>query len=172
MADNRGKDFEARFLKDFSSIPSADVTRIYDTTNQFHGIKNISDFVCYLYPNMFYMEVKSCKGNTFNFAQLTQYDDLVKKLYKRGVRAGVTIWFIDFQKVVYVPIVTIKKMKENGLKSVNLKNILSGKDKYYFIDVPSEPMRVFLKSNYLILQEVPDDTVIEQINKEMEVQDA
>lgn len=112
-----------------------------------YGVKNISDFIGYYYPNIFYLELKSHLGNTFPLSNLSQYDKLLPKVGINGVRVGVIIWFIDHDKIYYVPISTIKQMKDDGKKSVNIKDI----DTYRIIEIPSIKKRVFLDSDYSVL---------------------
>lgn len=91
MANNYGKAFEAKFKEDFKKIPGADLTRLYDTTNGYKSISNVSDFVCYLFPFEYYLEVKSIQGNTYNLSKLRQADKLKEKQGILGVNAGVII---------------------------------------------------------------------------------
>ena len=115
MATNRGKAFEARFKMDFlETVPNASLDRLYDTTNGYKTISNISDFIGYSYPNIFYLECKSIHKNTFPLTNLTQYDKLVCKVGIPGVRVGMILWFIDHDVVLYVPISSITKMKKDG----------------------------------------------------------
>lgn len=62
--------------------------------------------------------------------------------------AGVILWFIDHDKVVYVPIDTVIKMSDDGKKSINIKDLDS---EYYIIDLPSEKKRAFLSTDYSVL---------------------
>jgi len=155
MAYNRGKAFEDKFKADFTKSlgPEATIDRLYDSTSGWR-ISNISDFIAYFYPYIFYIECKSKEGNTFPFSNLTQYEDLLVKVGKKGVRAGVVIWFIDHDKVIYVPISSITKMKEDGKKSINIRTI--DEDGYKYFNVPSTKKRVFLDSNYCILMETEE----------------
>ena len=147
---NRGKQFEERFKQDWErTIPDSSVDRIYDQMSGNKTISNISDFVGYKYPNIFYLECKSTHENTFNFHKLTQYDKLVTKIGITGVRVGVIIWFIEHDRVIYVPIKTIKQMKKDGLKSVNIRTI--DESGYRFINVPSRKLRVLMESDYTVL---------------------
>ena len=92
MAKNKGKAFEEIFKKNFKeSFPDGTIDRIYDTTNGYKTISNISDFIGYNEPNIFYLECKSHLGNTFPLANLTQYDKLKEKVGIPGVRAGVVL---------------------------------------------------------------------------------
>ena len=144
---NRGKQFESRFKEDFEqSFPDGTIDRIYDQVSGYKTISNVSDFIGYNMPHIFYLECKSTHENTFNFHKLTQYDKLTGKVGIPGVRVGVVIWFIKHDRVVYVPIKTITKMKKDGLKSVNIREI--DDSGYRFFNVPSQKLRVFMKSDY------------------------
>ena len=123
--------------------------RLYDPVSGYRSISNISDYIVYKYPEIFYMEVKSIHGNTFPLTNLTQYEKLKSKIGIKGVRAGVTIWFCDRDRVVYVPVETIKRMREEGLKSVNIRTI--DDTDYEFINIPSVKKRVFMDSDYRVL---------------------
>ena len=94
MADNRGKQWEAKFKQDFiNSFPKNEVSidRLYDSVSGFKAISNISDFIGYAYPNIFYLECKSHKGASFPFSALSQYEKLCVKVGIKGVRAGVAL---------------------------------------------------------------------------------
>jgi len=150
MPVNRGKGFEAKFKEDFlRSIPSSTIDRLYDQVSGYKTISNISDFIGYKKPNIFYLECKSIKGNTFPFTNLTQYDKLIKKVDIEGVRTGVVIWFIDHDMIVYVPIKTIRQMKADELKSVNITTLV--KSSYRYFEIPTTKKRVFLEGDYSIL---------------------
>jgi len=154
-AGNRGKQFEERFKLDWKrTVPNASLDRLYDQVSGMKTISNISDFIGYSYPNIFYLECKSTKENTFNFSYLTQYEKLKPKVGIPGVRVGVVIWFINHDRVVYVPIGTVSKMKEDGLKSVNIRT-LDGSG-YRFFEIPSKKLRVFLESDYGVLMSTED----------------
>lgn len=150
MSANRGKSFEERLKEDWErTVPGSSIDRIYDTVNGLRGVSNVCDFICFRKPNIFFLEVKSHKGNTFPFVNLPQYEKLSKKIGIDGVRAGVVIWFYEHDRVIYVPASTIRKMKADGLKSVNIKTI--GADGYRYVEIPSEKMRVYMKSDYSVL---------------------
>lgn len=149
MAQNRGKEFEAKFKSDFLKIKGSTIDRLTDTMNGYKYISNISDYIGYVYPNIYYLECKSHLGNTFPLSNLTQYSKLVEKVGIPGVRVGVVIWFIEHDQVIYVPISTIIKLKKDGKKSVNIRTIFD--EGYKVINIPSEKRRVFLDSDYSIL---------------------
>lgn len=151
MAVNKGKAWEAKFKTDFmKSFPDGSIDRLYDPVGGYYGINNICDFIGYEWPNIYYLELKSHKGNTFPFTCLPQYDKLTSKVGIKGVRAGVVLWFIDHDQVIYAPISTITKMKEDGKKSINVKEL----DDYHLIKLPGQKKRVFVECDYRLLKDL------------------
>ena len=152
---NRGKAFEIKVKEDLLKIPDIDVERLPDQMTGFKGTsKNVSDFEVYLYPNLYFIECKTTHENTFPLSGLSQYDKLLEKKGKKGVRSGVVLWFIKHDKVVYVPIATFEKLKTDGKKSVNIK-MLEAED-YRIIIIPSVKKRVFMDSDYSILKSLQE----------------
>lgn len=150
MTKTKGKKFEDRLKEDWlDSVPGSTIDRLYDSVSGYKAISNISDFIAYKKPLIFYLEAKSHKGNTFPFTNLTQYDKLVAKVGIGGVRAGVVLWMYEHDRVIYVPIATVTKMKQDGKKSINITKI--DNEGYRFIEIPSKKLRVFMKSNYSVL---------------------
>ena len=150
MSQSRGKQFEVKFKEDWKkSFPGGTIDRLYDNMSGYVAVTNISDFIAYNYPNIFYIECKSIEGNTFPWSNLSQFEKLKSKIGIKGVRTGVVLWFRDHNKVWYVPISTIVKMKEEGKKSINaFKSIKEG---YRIVEIPSVPKRIFLDSDYSCL---------------------
>ena len=60
------------------------------------------------------------------------------------------LWFVQHDKVCYVPIATFEKLKQDGKKSVNVKML--NDDTYRIIVIPSTKKRVFMDSDYTILE--------------------
>lgn len=149
---NLGKQFELKFKEDFSKIPESTIDRIYDVTTGYKSISNVCDFICYKYPNIFYIECKSHKGASFPFVNLTQYSKLKDKVGIKGVRAGVILWLYEKDLVLYVPINTISQMMTDDKKSVGIRDL----DKYNIIKIPSIKKRVFMDSDYSVLLNMPD----------------
>ncbi len=150
MGDNKGKAWEQKFKEDFlTSFPQGTLDRLYDPVGGYSGIHNISDFIGYNYPYLFYLECKCHKGVSFPFSALSQYDSLIKKVGIKGVRVGVILWLIDLDKVYYVPISTITKILNSGIKSFNPKKL--DKKVYNYYDVSGEKKRVFIKCDWKIL---------------------
>lgn len=148
MAVSRGKAFELKVRSDLKKIPEISIDRIFDSVSGYKNISNISDLIFYKYPFICYGEIKSHLGNTFPITNLTQYEKLIAKKGIKGVRAGVILWFIDHDKVLWIPIETFEKLKNEGAKSVNVK---LDYDKYNILEIPSVKRRVFMDSDYSVL---------------------
>lgn len=104
--------------------------------------------IFYRFPFICYGELKSHKGNTFPVANLTQYDKLIEKKGIKGVRAGVILWLIDHNHVIWIPIETFEKMKSDNVKSFNIKMLSDNPNNYKFYDIPSTLRRVFMDTDY------------------------
>lgn len=163
MANNKGKAFEQKLREDFLKIPGSSIDRLYDPVGGLHGINNICDFIGYVFPCIYYLECKSIQGNTFPLKNLKQFDKLKSKKFIKGVRAGVVIWYINHDRVIYVPIITFEKIKNDGLKSIGIKTI--DRDKYFILDIPSVKKRVFMDSDYSVLGTIPEDEEIDLYGK-------
>lgn len=162
MSTNYGKKWEQKFKEDFLKVPGATLTRLYDTMNGFKSISNISDFIGYIYPFEFYLECKSTEGNTFPLSRLTQRDKLATTMNKKGVNAGVVLWFIDHNKVCYVAIEEILRLEELGKKSINIKMV--GDTDYNVHEIPSVKKRIFLDSDYNKLSEIAYEKLQKMLN--------
>lgn len=152
---SKGKQFEEKFKLDWmKSFPNGFIHREVD---QMSGYKitssNICDFIAYSNPNLFLMECKTHKGASLPLANITQYDKLKEKVGIPGVRAGVILWLYEKDIVMYIPISTITKLKNDGKKSVGLKAIEEG---YNIKVIPSKKKRIFMDSDYSCLLELKD----------------
>ena len=151
---NIGKKFEERFKIDWTeTFPKSTVTRLYDVTSGYTNISTISDFICYNYPNQFFIECKTHKGASIPFTNITQYDKMIKEMGKPGVRVGVILWLNEKDKVYYIPISTIKKMKDDGKKSVGIKSISDG---YRIIEIPCTKLIHYMKCDFNCLMQLQD----------------
>ena len=75
---------------------------------------------------------------------------MLKYKDKRNICAGVIVWFIDHDTVVFTPVSEVEKMIFENKKSINIKDIKA--DKYNFVIIPSVKKRVFMDSNYTVLE--------------------
>ena len=152
MARNKGKKFEDKFKEDFLLIEGSSLDRLYDTMNGYKSIKQISDYIGYVYPNIFYLECKSHKGISLPFDAITQFENLEKKVGIPGVRSGVVVWFYEQDKVFYVPTKTLQQIRDAGEKSVGLRHV----GKYRMIEIPSTKKRVYMDSDYSVLKDLEE----------------
>ena len=122
MAVNRGKDFENQIKEAFERMPHTSVTRLIDPQSGYAGVRNICDFIMYHYPIQYFIECKSCYGNTLPFSNITknQWDGLLEKSSIKGVVAGYMIWFIDHDLTCFITAQQMQMLKDKGCKSVNV----------------------------------------------------
>jgi hypothetical protein len=127
---NRGKDFEGQVYDGFSKIEGVSIDRLSDPMAGYAGVKNICDFIVYKQPTLYYIECKSCYGNTFSihsndpkrkYGNITnnQWEGLLEKSKIPGVRAGILLWFIDHDETYWLDIRLLQKHKDMGNKSVS-----------------------------------------------------
>ena len=152
MAENLGKAFESRFKSDWKkTFPGTFVFRLKD---QMTGYKETSgnpcDFLCFPNNSKLYMvECKEHKGASIPFSAIPQYERLLDYKNINNVYAGVILWLSEKDTVTWMPIKEMEKAYEAGLKSLNPAALM--KNGYKFVNIPSEKLRVFMKSNYSIL---------------------
>ena len=127
---NRGKDFEGQVYDGFNNIDGVSIDRLSDPMAGYAGVKNICDFVVYNYPNQYYIECKSCYGNTMSihsndpkkkYGNITnnQWEGLLEKSKIPGVRAGILVWFIDHDETFWIDIRLLQKHRDAGNKSIS-----------------------------------------------------
>lgn len=130
MAVNRGKQFEDKVREAFERMPDVSVTRLIDPQNGYAGVRNICDYIVYRYPVQYFIECKSCHGNTLSihsndpkraYGAITnnQWEGLEEKSKIPGVVAGYMIWFIDHDTTCFIPAHLMRKLRDAGHKSVN-----------------------------------------------------
>ena len=147
MSINYGKKFEERFKKDWVASTGGIIIRLFDNTSGYLSISNISDFICYKYPNIFFIECKSHKGASIPIEKITQYNKLITMSNILGVRSGVVLWLYEKDKVLYVPATTLQKLLLDGEKSVGVRHL----ETENIIEIPSKKLRVFMESDYSVL---------------------
>ena len=150
MPVNVGKKFEEQLKKDWEkTIPESIIIRIPDQISKFKGTSsNICDFIAYKNPILYMIEAKSCKGNTFPFTNLRQYDKLLQYSNIDGVCPGVVIWFIERDHVIFVSAKGLYLMKQDNKKSVNIKMLKTGEYSDYIIDLKSTKRIKFMNTDY------------------------
>lgn len=155
MGVNRGKQFEDQVRVGFERVPETSVLRLFDPQGGQVGISNICDFVVYHYPHQFFIECKSCHGNTLSIhtnnpkkkygaISNTQWEGLLKESYVTGIIAGVVVWFIDHDETLFLPIQVLQSMRDEGKKSVNIHTV--DRTKCYMI--PGKKRRVLFDYDF------------------------
>lgn len=93
-------------------------------TGQF-GSKNKCDFTLYKSPYMYYIESKSVLHDRFDFANISdyQYESLLDRSKIDGVFGYVIVLFVDHKRAFILDINDIKALKDQGVKSLNIKKI-------------------------------------------------
>lgn len=149
MAQNYGKQFESKFKEDWlKSFPDGLIHRLPDQTSGYKATsKNLCDFIGFNLNTLYLIECKSHRGASIPMANITQYDNLIKKQGIKGVRAGVILWLIDKDLVLYIPIRVVKELKTLGEKSIGIRHL----DEYDIKVIPSVKKRVFMDSDYSVL---------------------
>lgn len=139
---NLGKEFELR-IKNSLDRPDLnfDIERLPDPLGGYVGMRNICDYNGYKFPFHYYLECKSKYGNTLNFkGDITndQWEGLTEKSKIYGNLCGVCIWFIDYDRTLFVNIEELNRLRfELNKKSLNIKDVYDNvldKDKYFDIN--------------------------------------
>ena len=149
-----GKQFENRFKLEWEkSFPNSFILRLPDQMSGYKYSNNICDFICFNDGILYLIECKVHKGASIPFDKISQYPKLLEKANIYGIRSGVILYLYEKYRVFYIPVTTIKKMKEDGKKSVGIKALEEG---YNIIEIPSKKLRVFTDSDYSVLQDLKE----------------
>ena len=151
MISNYGKKFEEQLKKDLSKLVGAFVYRLPDQQSGYVGTsQNPCDFLLYKKPNLYLLECKSIHGNTFPISNLKQYARLIKFVGVDGLYCAVIIWFVDHDKILYVPIDAFRELIDNGYRSVNINKLEQLNNRY--VDVPVTKKRIMCEGDYSFLE--------------------
>lgn len=153
MASNRGKDFEERFKEDWDKcFPGTLIFRLKDQMNGFKQTsQNPCDFIGFPGKDtLFMIECKSHNGASISFSAIPQYERLLEYKNKKGVFCGILIWFIEHDKIYWVPEEVAEQIYNSGEKSIGLRHV----GKYNLIEVPSVKKRVFMTSDLSFLLDI------------------
>lgn len=127
MSENIGKKAEAK-IKEWLDRPEDGISldRIYDQmTGYILTSRNICDFVCYKYPNIYYIESKATSHDRFDFTMIAdhQRNGLLKKSEIYGCNGWIIILFASYQRAFILDIRDIMYLIENGKKSINITKL-------------------------------------------------
>lgn len=139
----RGKDFEKVIRQAFLEVENTTVERWPDQTNGFKGAGNKADFIIYHYPYEYYIECKTVHSHRMSFTNVTftQRTGLLEVSEKKGVIAGLIVWFIEVDKTYFIPIQVYEKYRLDGEKSLNLNTMNPEKDGW--VEIAGTKKRVF-----------------------------
>ena len=127
MSDSTiGKEAEAK-IKQWLNRPEDGYSfdRIPDQLGGFYGGRNICDFTCYKSHYLYYIESKATWSDRFDFTALSevQYHGLLSKSQIAGVFGIVIVLFATYQRAFILDIREIDKLKQTGVKSINIKKL-------------------------------------------------
>ena len=100
--------------------------RIPDQLTGLYGSKNKCDFTLFKSPNMYYIESKSvANGDRFDFNLITEYqhESLLERSKIDHVFGYVIVLFVAHKRAFILDINDIKKLEDQGIKSINIKKI-------------------------------------------------
>jgi penicillin-binding protein-related factor A (putative recombinase) len=120
---NSGKVFEEDFRQSSEAFIEVDVNRLNDPVGGQAGVRNICDFIVYMQPYIYYLELKSRQGNTLSFKDITkvQWTGLQKKAAKPGAIPGVLVNYSDYNEAYFVHIDQLVKLRDvEGKKSLHI----------------------------------------------------
>ena len=153
MAKTVGKKFEEWFKRDWDiTFPDGIIFRIPDQVSKKKGSENLCDFFAFNNKTLYLLECKATKVTTFNFAKLKQYSRMLPYKDYENVHTGVMIYFYTFDKIFYVPIETVRRMKQDGKKSVNVNKSI--KEGYNIKVIPTTKRRVYVSGDYSLMSEL------------------
>lgn len=115
--------------------------------------QNVSDYIGFADRKLFLLECKEHKGKSFPFSALTQYEQMLQYIDIPYVYPLVIVWFSECDRVIAVPVKTIKQILADGKKSVNINDF----EKYKLYNISSVKKRTFMDSDYSqLVKEVED----------------
>lgn len=127
MNDNTGKKAEAK-IREWLDRPEDGYafTRLYDQlTGYYMTSRNICDFICYKYPNIYYIESKETEADRFDFSMIQphQKDGLIEKSKIEGCYGWVIVLFTSYKRAFRFNASDIAELEAQGTKSLNIKKI-------------------------------------------------
>lgn len=85
-----GKIFEKEFLNSFP--PNMFMQRLKDDTLKYKNVQNCCDFIAYVYPNIYLLELKSTKQKSLPFGNINQHQ--IDVLYRFSKLNGIVSGFV------------------------------------------------------------------------------
>lgn len=126
MDDRLGKQAEKK-IKEWLDRPEEGYCfdRLYDRMTGFYGDSNICDFTLFKSPYFYYIESKATWSDRFDFSMLSekQHDGMLEKSEISCVKCIVIVLFASYKRAFILNIQDIKKLEDEGHKSLNIKKL-------------------------------------------------
>ena len=127
MNDNLGKQAEQK-IKEWLNRPEEGYSfdRFYDQLSGYYQTsRNICDFVVFKSPNAYYIESKSTWADRFDFSliQEHQLEGLAEKSKIEGCYGWIIVLFASYKRAFRFNATDIKRLSDEGTKSLNIKKI-------------------------------------------------
>ena len=117
------KNFENLVREQLNEIDNVFVMRLADNMSGFSGQNNPSDLIMYKEPTLYFLELKTTKGNTLPFSNIrdNQFNGIYDAVKKAdGIAGGLLVWYYEKDVTLYFPIELVHKRKAEGNKSLRL----------------------------------------------------
>ncbi len=128
QSKKRGKKFEEKLMLSFmNTFPKGTIDRLKDTEGKKKAVKNISDYISYCFPYMYYIEAKTKKNDhnkpVYYIKELRQLDDLKTKIGIFGTVAGILIWFYESNEIIYTTIDGVVAREKRGVPGIRPSDV-------------------------------------------------
>lgn len=148
MNDGLGKKAESK-IKEWLDRPEDGYSfdRFYDQMTGFYMTsRNICDFVCYRFPNQYYIESKATYQDRFDFAVIPdhQIEGLYQKSKIDGCYGLIIILFATYKRAF---ILDIRDVVNSDVKSINIKKVDKWKIPYKEISTVPNSRKKLLDYN-------------------------
>lgn len=149
MNDGLGKAAEQK-LREWLDRPQDGYSfdRFYDQLSGFYQTsRNICDFVCYKYPNQYYIESKATWADRFDFSMIQEHqlNGLAQKSEISGCYGWIIVLFATHKRAFRFNAVDILRLRdENGIKSLNIHKIESWSISYKELCTVPSPRKKLL----------------------------
>ena len=126
--DNLGKEAEGKIWEWLDRPDDGySFTRLYDQmTGYLETSKNICDFICYKYPNIYYIESKATWSDNFPFSMIADHQrkGLIQKSKIKGCFGWVIVLFASYKRAFILDINDIDELEKiKNQHSLNIKKI-------------------------------------------------
>lgn len=144
MKQNRGKQFE-KVAREQLEKAGYFVIRLQDPMGGFAGVSNPCDLVAYNGRALYLIECKAVHGKALNFnshIRPNQLNGMCAALEKQeNIYAGFLVWFIDYDRIIYISAQPVRDAKKSGVKSMYADTVAG-------LEVPATKKRVLLVPDF------------------------